>query len=334
MGHTSAVDAVDRQIIHCLQVDGRVSFAAVSNVVGISEQTVARRYRSLRDSGALRVVVLPEPSAAGQTSWFVRIRCRPGACDRLADTIAARADVSWMSVTSGGGELICVAKTDHRDTDGSVLRRLPLTSEVLTFTAYSILHTFVGGDFGWMALPDPLSPAQRRALHTRLPVRAGKERGIRVEDAPLLAGLEADGRASIAALARLTGWPQAKVAARLEELLATGSAYVDVDVSPTMFGFHAIAYLWLTVTPGEIDATGDALSRHPQTSFAAAITGSANLLAAVTCRDSDDLYTYVTTRVGALSAVTQVEIVPTLRRVKQAGTLVRDGRLQGASRSR
>jgi hypothetical protein len=35
----------------------------------------------------------------------------------------------------------------------------------------------------------------------------------------------------------------------------------------------------------------------------------------------------VTTKVGALPAVREVEVVPVLRRLKQAGTMVKDGRL-------
>ena len=52
----------------------------------------------------------------------------------------------------------------------------------------------------------------------------------------------------------------------------------------------------------------------------------------MTCRDADALYSYVTTKVGALPEVRELEIVPTLRRVKQAGTLVRNGRLELAAR--
>jgi DNA-binding Lrp family transcriptional regulator len=66
----------------------------------------------------------------------------------------------------------------------------------------------------------------------------------------------------------------------------------------------------------------------PQTSYVAATTGGTNLMAAVTCRNVDALYTYVTTDVGALPAVRHAEVVPVLRRVKQAGTRLRDGRLE------
>jgi len=65
----------------------------------------------------------------------------------------------------------------------------------------------------------------------------------------------------------------------------------------------------------------------PETTFTAAVTGMANLLVTVTCRDLAALYAFVTTKVGPLPAVRQVETVPVLHRLKQAGTRVRDGRL-------
>ena len=52
------------------------------------------------------------------------------------------------------------------------------------------------------------------------------------------------------------------------------------------------------------------MSLHPETTFTAAITATANLLVTVTCRDLAALYAFVTTKVGPLPAVRQVETVP------------------------
>ncbi|MET7572138.1 Lrp/AsnC ligand binding domain-containing protein [Streptomyces sp. NPDC005492] len=128
-------------------------------------------------------------------------------------------------------------------------------------------------------------------------------------------------------MARATGWSRARVAARLEELLHQRALRLAVDLAYAPFGFHATACLWLTVVPGRLKATGDALSSHPETTFAAAVTGSASLPVTVTCRSMDDLYAYVTGNVGSLPAVTQVDVVPVLHRLKQAGTRVHHGRL-------
>lgn len=322
------MDRIDHQIIHCLQREGRAPFRVIAEALDVSEQTVARRFRALQEAGAVRVIVVADPQAAGLEQWFVRMQCRPDSADALAEALAARDDVSWVSVTTGGGELICVTRSDPEASRGSVLlHRLPRTNQVLSFTAYSVLHMHVGGEAEWMAFDDPLNEAQIALLKSSERGQPTDPVRIRDDDAPLLTELARDGRASIAALARATGWPQSRVSARLDELLTSGAAYVDLDLAPQVFGFYAIAYLWLTVAPGELAATGKALSLHPETSFAAAVTGAANLLTAVTCRDSQALYSYVTTKVGALPAIRQAEIVPTLRRVKQGGTMVRDGRL-------
>jgi DNA-binding Lrp family transcriptional regulator len=322
------MDRIDRQIVHCLQRDGRASFRRIADVLDVSEQTVARRYRNLHRDGAVRVMVLPDVRARGGQTWFARIQCRPDATDALAAAIAAREDVSWVSITSGGSEIICVIRTDPNTARRSVLlHRLPRSSQVLSFTACSVLHTHTGGEAEWLAFDDPLTDGQLSTLAPHNDRTHSARTSIRDDDRRLLAELARDGRSSVVALARVTGWPQARVSARLDELLVTGAANIEVDLAPERFGFHSTAYLWLTVGPGELQATGAALSLHPETSFTAAVTGATNLMTAVTCRDAEALYAYVTTKVGALPAVRQVEVVPVLSRIKQAGTRMKDGHL-------
>jgi DNA-binding Lrp family transcriptional regulator len=325
------VERLDRQIVHCLHYDGRLSFRRIAEVLDVSEQTVGRRLRAMQAAGAVRVQALPDARVTGQRTWFVRMQCRPDAALALADAMAGRDDVSWVSVTSGGSEIVCVARSDPDLARGSVLHRLPRTSQVLSFTAFTVLHIY-SGSTRWLALDDPLTEEQVAALRTeRKPAGRAQRGGLRDDDAPLVAELGRDGRAGVVALARATGWPQSRVSARLDELLATGTLDVKVDLAPGQFGYRCIAYLWLTVTPGEIAETGAALARHPVTTFVAAVTGAANLLVTVICRTDADLYAYVTTTIGGLPAIRQVEIVPVLHRLKQGNTRVRDERLASAT---
>jgi DNA-binding Lrp family transcriptional regulator len=326
------MEAIDLQIVQCLLRDGRAPFRRIAAALGVSEQTVARRYRGLLAAGALRVQVQPDERVTGRQRWFVRVQCRPDAAAALADSMAARDDVSWVSITSGGSEIVCVAFSDPAAEEGSVLARLPRTRQVLSFTAYAVMHMHVGSsEAKWMPFDQPLTPGQVAVLHggAGRPAAAAPGPGpaIRPDDAPLVAGLARDGRAGVVALARATGWPQSRVSARLAELLTSGALHVTTDLAPGLFGFHAIAYLWLTVTPGDLHQTGQALSLHPETTFTAAVTGTANLLVTVTCRDLGALYAFVTAKAGPLPAVRQVEVVPVLHRLKQAGTRVRSGRL-------
>ena len=328
------MDRVDHQLVHCLQRDGRASFRRIAETLGVSEQTVARRFRRLEEDGALRVVTMSDARAEGLHEWFVRIHCRPHAAAALADALAARDDVAWVNITAGGGEIIATTRSDPRSAQGSVLlERLPRTQQVLSFAAYRVLHMHVGGDAEWAAFGEPLGAAQLErflADGPDHPVTARSTDLLREEDAPLLAALARDGRAGVVALARATGWPPSRVAARVEELFVSGAVHTEVDLAVARFGVLAPAYVWLTVDAGELESVGRTLSRHPETAFAAAVTGTANLITTVSCRTDDELYAYVTTKVGALPGVRQTEVVPVLRRVKQSRTLERDGRLVAA----
>ena len=294
----------------------------------VSQQTVARRYRALRTDGAVRVRALPSHRARGEAIWFVRIQTRPDVTDALAEALAGREDTAYVSTTSGGAEIVCQTHTDPRQASGSVLHRLPRTAQVLAYQAHAVLHMHLGDGTKWLAFDDPLTPDQLTRLRGTTPPAPDQPGGtLRDSDAPLLTELARDGRASIAELARAIDLPETRVSARLEELLTSGALHVAVDLAYPRFGFDAAAYLWLTVTPGHLTSIGDALAQHPETTFAAAITGSANLLVTVTCRTLEDLYRYVTTKIGALDAVRQVDVVPVLHRLKQAGTRLESGRL-------
>ncbi|ACU70060.1 transcriptional regulator, AsnC family [Catenulispora acidiphila DSM 44928] len=324
------MDEIDRRIVQCLLYEGRAPFRRIAEVAEVSQQTVARRYRALRADGAVRVRALPSHGARGEATWFVRIQTRPDATDALAEALAAREDTAYVSITSGGAEIVCQTRTDPGAAGGSVLHRLPRTAQVLAYQAHAVLHMHVGDGTKWLAFDDPLAPDQLDRLRgdaIPAPAPSGLDGALRDSDAPLLTELARDGRASAAELARATGWPETRVSTRLDALLTNGALHIAVDLAYPRFGFAAAAYLWLTVTPGDLTAVGDALAQYPETTFAAAVTGSANLLVTVTCRTLEDLYRYVTARVGALDAVRQVDVVPVLHRLKQAGTHLSDGRL-------
>ena len=318
---TITIDRLDRQLIHALLIDGRASFRRLANVLGASEQTIARRYRRLREAGAIRVVVLPDPRRF-EHYWTTRVRVRPSAAVAFAEAIARRDDVAWVGLTAGGEvTFIARARTDA-ERDALLLERLPRSRQVLDVSAAAVLHRFTGGpDSEWHALEDTLDGAQAAAL-TQPPgePRAGADPVP--QDAPLLAALARDGRAGYAALAVEVGDSEARVARRVDALLAGGALIVDLEVATALLGFPLAAWLWLTVPPAELDGVGRAIIGHPEVPFAAAISGPANLAAWVVARDTADLYRYLTGRIGAIAAIRAVEVAPVLRRFKQAGTLM------------
>ena len=320
------IDSIDRQIVHAMQVDGRAPFSRVATVLGVSEQTVARRWRRLRADGVVRVLGLATPDAT-EPSWHIRVRVQPAAAGAVAEALARRPDVSWVSLTSGGAEITCSTRPrTPRQRDALLLDRLPRTVQVIDLNAFSVLHAYVGGDHGWTAFEDPLTEEQIAALDQGPARTATTPLALDPEDEVLFAALATDGRLSYAELAGVTGWSESRVARRVEALRAAGALYFDLEIANELLGFPVSANLWLGVAPADIAHVGESLAREPETAFAAVVTGPANLMVSVTCRDTAHLYRFLTERVGALPVRT-LETSTVLRRVKQAGSLMDGPRL-------
>jgi DNA-binding Lrp family transcriptional regulator len=322
------LDRVDNQLLHALVIDGRAPFSLLGEVIGTSEQTVARRYRRLHEAGAVRVLVLPGPTDVG-LDWIVRIGVRPGAAARLAGALAARNDVSWVRIMAGGAEILCISRPSSlKERDALLLERLARTNLVTTVAAHAIMRVFGGtGVRDWSAFDDPLDPAQVDALRPASSERSSRPSEARPEDAALLDALREDGRAGYAQLAAAARISAARARRRLDTLLASGRAYVHTDVATELLGFPTAASLWLSVPPGDLERVGGQLAELQQTTFVAAVSGPANLTASLVCRSETELYSLLTDEVGAIDAVRAAEVSPVIRRIKQAGTVLHGTRL-------
>ncbi|MFI0154719.1 Lrp/AsnC family transcriptional regulator [Streptomyces lydicus] len=316
---TVTLDAVDRGLVHALQIDGRASFRTVAEVLGVSENTVARRYRRLRSAGVLRVVGVVNGVALGHSSWALRLQCTPDAAGAVAAALAARPDTSYVHLLSGGTEISCnVQSPSAAERDALLLHKLPRTSRVTAVSAHLLLRA--------TALPAAwpgaawLSEEQAERLRPA-PVAAVPEPvALDDQDRVVLELLARDGRAGYRELAAATGSADSTVKRRLDALRRSGVLGYALDLSPAALGFPTEARLWMSVRPSGLLQVAQAMAEHPEVCFAALCTGPSNLVAAVNCRDAEDLCRYLTERVATLDAVRSVETAPVIRTLKRTGT--------------
>ncbi len=314
------LDDVDRGLLHALRIDGRAPFAKVAEVLDVSENTVARRYRRLREAGVVRVTGSVNGPRLGRTSWTIRVRCTPDAGALIAAALAKRPDTYWVHILSGGTEISCNVQSPSDDErDALLMDKLPRTTQVLDVSAHALLGSgVVPGE--WAGL-DWLTQDQTTRLRPDPPEPGDEVVTLDDGDQTLLDALAQDGRTSYADLAARTGWSDSTVKRRMAQLRHDGVLVFDVDVPPRALGYRAEARLWLTVRPSGLLTTASELAAHPETSFVAVTTGRTNLVAAVVCRDSRDLYRYLTERVGRLDDVHTVETAPLIRTVKRQGAV-------------
>ncbi|WP_211245932.1 Lrp/AsnC family transcriptional regulator [Actinomadura oligospora] len=318
------IDELDRQLIHALQLDGRAPFSRIAEILDVSDQTVARRYRRLRSADLLRVVAVPPAGYLAHGRWVLRLRCAPGAALSVAEALARRDDTAWVQLASGGTEVQCITRASTPDeAEHLLLDRLPRTNRIVDVAAHSVLHVFYGSPSP-IRLLDALTPEQAAALnpHPEFVADPADIPQCSADDRPLLDVLARDGRTALPDLAAETGWSASTVRRRVEHLRALGALHFYAEFDLRLVGLNHSTRLWMTVTPSDLDAAGRALATHPEVVFAAATSGNTNLSATVLCRDPHDLYRYLTGRVAALPGVTHVETTPVIRNLKRLGRLL------------
>jgi DNA-binding Lrp family transcriptional regulator len=318
------IDLLDRRIIQALYVDPRAPFSRLSEVLGPSEQTIARRYRRLFDGRVVRVVGQLNSKRLGQSDWAVRIRCAAGSAVTVATRLAEHPDTAWVQLTSGGTEIFStIHSRDSEQQTPLLLSQLSVGRHVVALEAYCLLHLFATG-----VSPPPGSNDLRQEEIDRLlsPARVGtpSERStvtLQDSDWPLVQALAEDGRAPYRQLAERTHWHETTVRRRVEELVASGVLSFDVDLDSGAVGIGAPAVLWMSVVPAKLAQVGEALAARPEVPFVAATTGSTNLVAALLCENDRSLYEYITDEMSALDGITHMETAPVMRAVKMHATM-------------
>ncbi|MEX5707089.1 AsnC family transcriptional regulator, partial [Parafrankia sp. FMc6] len=159
-------DHLDAQILHALQIAPRASFRRIGAATGVSEQTAARRYHALRRSGVVRVIGLVNPRVHGNAQWVARIHCRPDRVSQLAAALVRQPEITYVSIASGGTEIICTIQSPVEDQhEGLLLRRLPRSTAVLAVTVDLLIHASVQpGAPDWTGYGAYLTPEQVRCL--------------------------------------------------------------------------------------------------------------------------------------------------------------------------
>ncbi|BFV59487.1 Lrp/AsnC family transcriptional regulator [Kitasatospora sp. CMC57] len=311
------LDTLDRRIVCALQVDGRAEPGRIAEVLGVSARTVTRRLTRLQEGAAVRVVRMATAEDEAVGALLLRIKVLRGKAETIAHALAARPDIPFVDVMTGGQEISAVMLADPGSRDHLLHSRLPATGAVLETEVHAVLHVFADAGHwqaGWLTAEEA---AALRPVPPSTPPPS-----VDALDRVLLDLLAQDARQSHAALAVAAGTPESTVRRRLHRLAAGGLLRTHATVDPRLLGMTVDANLWLDVPPGRLAQVGEALAAHPQVHGVLATSGPANLMATVFCPDHDGLYRFTTGTLGPLG-VQRAETAIVARAVKRAGVILR-----------
>ena len=102
----TALDDVSKQLVEELQRDGRRSYAALAETVGLSEAAVRQRVRRLLDDNVMQIVAVTDPHTVGFTRQaLVGIRA-DGDLRDIADKLAGLPELEYVVVCAGSFDIL------------------------------------------------------------------------------------------------------------------------------------------------------------------------------------------------------------------------------------
>jgi DNA-binding Lrp family transcriptional regulator len=108
LGERIIIDELDKQIVAKLTLDGRASFTKIAKEIGLSTDTVAKRYRKLRERGSIKVSIQINPNKIGYASildFNIAFTAPGGLSETVVDSLAKIPDVIIIIKTSGDYDL-------------------------------------------------------------------------------------------------------------------------------------------------------------------------------------------------------------------------------------
>ncbi len=132
------LDVSAKRIIELLQVDGRLSYAAIAKEVGLSEAAVRQRVQRLLDQGVMQIVAVTDPLQVGfRRQAMIGIRTN-GDLAKVGDAVAAIPEVAYVVTTAGSFDLLAEVVCEDDDHLLDVL-----TQELRTMEGVVSTETFV-----------------------------------------------------------------------------------------------------------------------------------------------------------------------------------------------
>ncbi|MEE1799437.1 MULTISPECIES: Lrp/AsnC family transcriptional regulator [unclassified Streptomyces] len=325
------LDETDLAIAHALQIAPRASWTAISEVLGLSAVTVARRWGRISDRGLAWVTATGSPGLwRSLCNAFIDVDCEPSARHAVALALARDPRTkSVMELASGRDIHVNAVTRDLPGLSRFILERVSRLPGVVRVNTQITTRILVAGS-DWRL--DALPRAERTLLQAVADETAPRQAVPGALDGPereLLLALAPDGRLPVSDLAERTGTSQTAARRRLARLERTGAVAFRCEIAQHITGWPVTSLMWARVAVPRRRQICEQLSRMPDVRLLTATSGETNLLFSTWLHSVDSAHD-LEDRIGAQCP--GLEIVDhgiVLRTVKRQGWILDElGRCQ------
>jgi DNA-binding Lrp family transcriptional regulator len=310
--HTPSLDYLDRQIAAALPLHPRATWRQIAAVIGTTESTVRRRAERLIQAGVVRTTVIAD-AVIPHVSVLMQCACRPVDAADVARALADLDDVRFVALVTGPFDVVAEMVTpSHQALARIILRDLPAVGGIVRSSTATVLRNFKTS-YDWSR--DLVGP---RAAELEQRNHNGSPPALDDIDLRILDHLREDGRSSYADLAVRCGVTESMARRRVDHLFTRASVRPIALVDPRLLGFDVELLLWLRVDLAQLERVAAALASRREVRYVSATSGYSDLVCEVIVRSHNDLYTFLTTVVGTLDGVRQVDGASELVTVKRS----------------
>jgi DNA-binding Lrp family transcriptional regulator len=280
----------DLALIDAMQINPRISWGALSSVLGVDASTVARRWARLSSSGAAWTTVMPGPRQSGaMTVAYVEIECEVDRWQEIVEWLYTQPHVVTVQHLSGELTLWCAIFAPSEESMAEyVVSVLPSVSGVRKVQTNIAMRVF-DSSRRWRVKVLSKKEVDRVRPATRVPATW---HGFDDTDRKLFSLLAADSRVPTSALSEQLGISQRSVQRRINYLIDSGNVEFRCDLARSLAGWHSAAILWINVPEAAVEQVGQELVNREETRSCSAIAGRTNLMLTVALHSAKDLHPF------------------------------------------
>lgn len=279
----------DQTLINALQVSPRATWVTLSRVLGVSAETLERRWVRLSSSGQAWVSAAPGSRLATDACLaYVGVSCAPAQTATVAQSLAQEPEVLSVEVTTGRYDLLLTVSTpDLPSMTRFLIERIDIVAGVLKTHAMLSTAIFkVGTEWRLQSLSN--DQVQQLTLAERMSTWQGLS-SLTELDRTLRDALIADGRLTASELARRTGVSRNTAQRRMDWMIRSGAIGIRCEIAGAAFGWHVSASFGVEVPPDELVTVCRGIARSRHVRLVASVADRPNVIVTAWLRSLGEL---------------------------------------------
>lgn len=297
------LDDLDFNIIHALQVEPRVRWTTLADVLCVDAHTLARRWQRIEDGGAAWLTALQGIKQLDAMA-LIEVDSFPGRVLTAASAISELPGVASIELATGACDLFVTLFSQNEDELALfLLEQIGEIPEIRAVRAHLVSQVVrEGSDWSIQSLTD----AQVQQIPVPRPPRAGSAK--RIEATLVVAirdALQTDVRMPVAELGKRVGISAQRAADSLARLRQTGELQLRADMSERFTPYPAVNWLFLQLPAPQVAEALKKIISVKAVQFAATSTGPANVIIAIGARDRQGL---LTAEIGLARLVPEMQV--------------------------